>query len=336
MDNSTIEQINKIFKTKKLTWCGNFLTVGDPDQELEKGVCYDFTFQINKVKPMISVGEWTDFAIVDVTLYIKEDTILGRLVSGEYSDFFSGDNNELIRFYPLKNNIAQKIREALKLVSNLDVVVESIKPVLVTKNKNTEPIMEQRTNRNKVREIVRNISFDLKNDLHSTRMKNLGSFDVGFDDPIDVELYVNYPVVFDKRKRNKKNQELLKPYNVEGHWDDDVYAIRIIVNIDSQADLSMMYDLIGELNDVVTHELEHVNQSKGGYEFPEKEYEQDKRYYLQQHEIEAQVVGFKRKAKLQKRPIEEVIREYFERRKIRKDLINLFVERLMEHYRTFN
>jgi hypothetical protein len=47
--------------------------------------------------------------------------------------FFSGDNNELIRFYPLKNNIAQKIREALKLVSNLDVVVESIKPVLVTK-----------------------------------------------------------------------------------------------------------------------------------------------------------------------------------------------------------
>ena len=71
-------------------------------------------------------------------------------------------------------------------------------------------------------------------------------------------------------------------------------------------------------------------------EFPEKEYKQDKRYYLQQHEIEAQVVGFKRKAKLQKRPIEEVIREYFERRKTRKDLINLFVERLMGHYKAFN
>ena len=70
------------------------------------------------------------------------------------------------------------------------------------------------------------------------------------DEPIDVELYVNYPVVFDKRKRNKKNQELLKPYNVEGDWDENVYAIRIIVNIDSQADLSMMYDLIGELKDL--------------------------------------------------------------------------------------
>jgi hypothetical protein len=331
MDDSTIKQINRIFKTKKLTWCGNFLRYDDGSTQ----DCYDFTFQIDKIKPMISVGEWSDHALVEVTLYVDPNTILGKLVSGEYKDIF-GDSEQLLRFYPIKNGTADKITKALKLVSDLNVIVTSIKPVLDTKNKNTEPIMEQRTNRNKVREIVRNISFDLKNDLHSTRMKNIGLYDVGFDDPIDVELYVNYPVVFDKRKRNKKNQELLKPYNVEGHWDDDVYAIRIIVNIDSQADLSMMYDLIGELNDVVTHELEHVNQSKGGYEFPEKEYEQNKRYYLQQHEIEAQVVGFKRKAKLQKRPIEEVIREYFERRKIRKDLINLFVERLMEHYRTFN
>jgi hypothetical protein len=48
--------------------------------------------------------------------------------------------------------------------------------------------MEQRTNRNKVRDVVRNISFDLKNDLHSKGMKHLGEYDVGFDDPIDVDL----------------------------------------------------------------------------------------------------------------------------------------------------
>ena len=52
MDNPLIDRINKTFKNKKLTWCGNFLTVGDPDQELEKGVCYDFTFQIKEIKHM--------------------------------------------------------------------------------------------------------------------------------------------------------------------------------------------------------------------------------------------------------------------------------------------
>ena len=104
MDDSTIKQINKIFKSKKLTWCGNFLRYDEGATQ----DCYDFTFQINKIKPMISIGNWTDFALVDVTLYVKEDTILGRLVSGEYSKIFSGDNTELIRFYPLKNNTAKK------------------------------------------------------------------------------------------------------------------------------------------------------------------------------------------------------------------------------------
>ena len=142
MDNSTIEQINKIFKTKKLTWCGNFLRY---DENANQD-CYDFTFQIDKVKSMISVGEWKDHALVEVTLYVDPNTILGKLVSGEYKDIW-GDSEQLLRFYPIKNGTADKITKALKLVSNLNVIVTSIKPVLDTKNKNTEPIMEQKTNR---------------------------------------------------------------------------------------------------------------------------------------------------------------------------------------------
>ena len=135
MDNSTIEQINKIFKTKKLTWCGNFLRYDDnADQD-----CYDFTFQINKIKPMISIGNWTDFALVDVTLYVDPNTVLGKLVSGEYKDIF-GDSEQLLRFYPIKNGTADKITKALKLVSELDVIVTSIKPVLVGDDKIVEPI----------------------------------------------------------------------------------------------------------------------------------------------------------------------------------------------------
>jgi hypothetical protein len=294
--------------------------------------CYDFTFQIDKIKPMISVGEWKDHALVDVTLYVDPNTVLGKLVSGEYKEIW-GDSENLLRFYPIKNGTADKITKALKLVSELDVIVKSIKPVLIGNDKIVETIMEQRTNRNKVREIVREISFDLKNDLHGTRLKKIGPFDVGLDDPIDFEVYINYPRKdTENNNKSKKNRGLLKPYNVDGEWEDDFYNVRLEIDIDKEADVSIMYDLIGELNDVITHELEHVNQTKRGFEFPEKDYNQDKRYYLQQHEIEAQVVGFKRKAKLQKRPIEDVIREYFERRKIRKSLINLFVERLMEHY----
>jgi hypothetical protein len=316
MDNSTIEQINRIFKTKKLTWCGNFLRY-DENASQE---CYNFTFQIDKVKPMISIGEMKDHALVDVTLHVDPNTILGKLVSGEYKEIWSESEN-LLRFYPIKHGTADKITKALKLVSNLEVIVTSIKPKLI--GNDNETITEQKINNNLIRNIVREISFEIKKDLHGKRKKNIGTYDIGMDEPVDVVLFVN---------PTPNKDENVKPLDIQGYWDEDENQIEIDVDIADDANMDVMYELIGELNDVVTHEFQHAKQTKRGYEFPDVEYKQPKRYYLQQHEIEAQVAGFKRKAKLQKRPIEVVIREYFEKRNIRKSLINLFVERLMDYY----
>ena len=316
MDDSTIKQINRIFKSKKLTWCGNFLRYDEGATQ----DCYDFTFQIKEIKPMISVGEWKDHALIDVTLYVDPNTVLGKLVSGEYKDIF-GDSEQLLRFYPIKNGTADKITKALKLVSNLDVIVKSIKPVLIGGEEET--ITEQKVTNNLIRNIVREIAFEVKKDLHGKRKKNIGSYDIGMDEPVDIVLFVN---------PTPNKDENIKPLDIQGYWDEDENQIEIDVDIADDADMDVMYELIGELNDVVTHEFEHAKQTKSGYVFPDVEYKQPKRYYLQQHEIEAQVAGFKRKAKLQKRPIEEVIREYFQKRGIRKSLINLLVERLMDHY----
>ena len=316
MDNSTIEQINRIFGTKKLTWCGNFLRY----DENARQDCYNFTFQIKEIKPMISVGEWKDHALVDVTLYVDPNIVLGKLVSGEYKDIW-GDSEQLLRFYPIKNGTADKITKVLKLVSDLDVIVKSIKPVLVGSEEET--ITEQKVSNSLIRNIVREIAFEVKKNLHGKRKKNIGSYDIGMDEPVDIVLFVN---------PTPNKDENIKPLDVQGYWDEDENQIEIDVDIAEDADMDVMYELIGELNDVVTHEFEHAKQTKSGYVFPDVEYKQPKRYYLQQHEIEAQVAGFKRKSKLQKRPIEEIIREYFQKRGIRKSLINLLVERLMDHY----
>ena len=207
------------------------------------------------------------------------------------------------------------------MVSNLEVIVTSIKPKLI--GNDNETITEQKINNNLIRNIVREISFEIKKDLHGKRKKNIGTYDIGMDEPVDVVLFVN---------PTPNKDENVKPLDIQGYWDEDENQIEIDVDIADDADMDVMYELIGELNDVVTHEFQHAKQTKRGYEFPDVEYKQPKRYYLQQHEIEAQVAGFKRKAKLQKRPIEVVIREYFEKRNIRKSLINLFVERLMDYY----
>jgi hypothetical protein len=321
MDDSTIKQINRIFKTKKLTWCGNFLRYDDGSTQ----DCYDFTFQIDEVKSMISVGEWKEHALVEVTLYTDPNTILGKLVSGKYKDIF-GRNEELLRFYPIKNGTADKITKALKLVSNLEVIVKSIKPVLVG---NEETITEDLGYRKTVRDVVRDIVFEIKKNLRSKREITFPEYNLGQHSPFDLVLKIN-------PTPKKHRHELLKPFDVQAFWVEGEDTIEVEVDIDENAGNEIFYELIGELNDVVRHELEHRNQEYSGYEFPDKEYKQPLRYYTQQHEIEAQVAGFKRKAKIQGREIEDVMREFFNRRKtvynLKQSTIDKIVGRLMDEY----
>jgi hypothetical protein len=105
--------------------------------------------------------------------------------------------------------------------------------------------------------------------------------------------------------------------------------LEIEIDLDKNADKSVMYDLIGELNDVVTHEIEHIKQTKYGYEFPEKKYKRKISYYKQPHEIEAQIAGFKRKAKLQGRPLEDVIRDFFKKRQEMLNISDKVIERMV-------
>jgi hypothetical protein len=134
----------------------------------------------------------------------------------------------------------------------------------------------------------------------------------------------------------KHRHELLKPFDVQAFWVEGEDTVEVEVDIDENAGNEIFYELIGELNDVVRHELEHRNQEYSGYEFPDKEYKQPLRYYTQPHEIEAQVAGFKRKAKIQGKDIEKVMREFFNRRKqtynLKQSTIDKIVARLMDKY----
>jgi hypothetical protein len=75
-----------------------------------------------------------------------------------------------------------------------------------------------------------------------------------------------------------------------------------------------MYDIVGELNEVIAHELEHSLQSYRGEFDGEKtdEVTDPMEYYLQSHEIPAQIAGFKRIARLRRLPLETVIRQWFD------------------------
>lgn len=110
--------------------------------------------------------------------------------------------------------------------------------------------------------------------------------------------------------------------------EEDVIEITIISNPD--LGYKNLEKLIGELNETVRHELEHMHQYQKGHQFPKKEPKSPIKYYLQPHELEAQRVGFKRLAKLQKKPLIDVIRYWFNKNQKRHRLSDKEVEKVIK------
>jgi len=112
------------------------------------------------------------------------------------------------------------------------------------------------------------------------------------------------------------DEYLEEEYRLDGDYDkdDDVIEIRLTANPNFLPKL--LYDLLGDLNDIVRHEMEHLFQNqRGELDDDGGETPQDKNYYLQPKEIPAQIQGLRRIAKLRKQPIDYVIKSWFNRNK---------------------
>lgn len=102
--------------------------------------------------------------------------------------------------------------------------------------------------------------------------------------------------------------------NAEYYRKEEIISIIIVYNPKDKR--TILYNLIGELNELVAHELRHIYQKTYGthnieVDEPEDPYE----YYTQPHEIDAQVAGFKRMSQITRKPFEEVVRNWFEKNK---------------------
>lgn len=108
----------------------------------------------------------------------------------------------------------------------------------------------------------------------------------------------------------------IEGFEVEGYYSSEDDIIEIGVKYNPKTITKNLYDLVGELNEILAHEMEHVTQHYSG-EFdlsvtpPTDPFE----YYSQPHEINAQKKGFKRISKLKKVPYKTVVRQWFDTHK---------------------
>jgi hypothetical protein len=102
--------------------------------------------------------------------------------------------------------------------------------------------------------------------------------------------------------------------NGELYRDEGIVVILIVYNPENKNKL--LYDLVGELNELVAHELRHLyQQTHKNFNLDVEEPEDPFEYYSQPHEIDAQIAGFKRMSKITKKPFDQVVRNWFEKNK---------------------
>lgn len=102
--------------------------------------------------------------------------------------------------------------------------------------------------------------------------------------------------------------------NAEYFRDVDIFGITIVYNPDNKQ--RSLYGIVGELNEVIAHELRHVHQkTKGTYDLSVEEPEDPYLYYTQPHEVDAQVHGFKRMSQITRKPFEVLVKNWFDTHK---------------------
>ena len=162
--------------------------------------------------------------------------------------------------------------------------------------------------RQAIRTIVRDIVSVLKN-------KGDGEYVLPEDINDDMTYeFINGPENITVELEIRPNEDI-KSFLVNGNYVKDEDTVEVLIVYNPNGNLKkMMYDIIGELNDLIAHELEHYNQyTTGEYDLEDdEESEESLHYYTKPYEIKAQVKGFKRLAKVRRMPLESVIRNWFE------------------------
>ena len=289
-----LNRINKLLSTRTFKFKGQI--INDLPESMTSDI--DYKFKITGYKKMISVGEYYDYALLDVVitglndrfsklLFTPEDNEQGQMIAKSFE-------NRLYKFYSDLN---------LAMTNFLRIFDGDIRTTIDSLTFDVpKPINESRMSRLAVRTAVKDIVNILKNG-------KAGDFMLPNNEGDEYQ-FINLPFGFSVELFIEIDNDIEK-YKMNGQIvENDV--IQLIIRFNPKTLKNNFYNIIGELNEIVAHELEHLHQYfKGEHKYKTPPNDSFK-YYTQPHEVKAQRAGFRRIAKLRKLPFNDVVRDWFE------------------------
>ena len=294
-----LNRINRLLSTRTFKYKGRIIN-NLPESMISD---IDYKFKIDGYKKMTSVGEEYDYALLNVVitglndkfsqlLFTPEDNEQGKMIAKSFE-------NRLYKFY---SDLNLAMTNFLRIFdSDVRTTIDS----LTFDIKEPENITESRMSRVAIRTTVKDIVNVLKNG-------EPGTFYLPGEDGEEY-IFTNLPFGYSVQLYIEIDNEI-DTYKMNAQiTTNDI--IQIIIRFNPKTLKRNFYNIIGELNEIIAHELEHLYQYfKGEHTYkyqPKKSF----KYYTQPHEIGAQRAGFRRVAKLRKLPFNDVVRDWFETHK---------------------
>jgi hypothetical protein len=293
-----LDRINKLLSTRTFKFKGQII----PDLPKSLHSEIDYEFKITGYKKMTSVGEEYDYALLKVTITGLHDNLSKLLFSPEQTEqgqmIAKSFENQL---YPFYSNLNLDMTRFLRIFdSNIRTTIDDLQfdlPKPITESKMS------RMSRNAVRTTVKDI-------LNVIKDEEPGEFYLPGEDGEEYS-FSNLPFTYSVELYVEIDDNL-DGYQLNGSFTSESDVIGIIIKFNPKTLRKNIYNIIGELNDIVAHELEHgfqyVNEGKV-YQDPPSD---SLGYYTQPDEIKAQRVGLRRLAKLRKLPFNGVVSEWFD------------------------
>jgi len=284
----------------------------------KEGELFSFDYMIQilpETKKMMSVGSWYEYNLISVTIFNLNDMF--KKLFGMVKNSLDENNGvynvteyvERLYLFEMRNKIHSYlgmininrfiIEQYLVYSSELEIEEPKIEENIIKK-----PINEGMIDRLAVRTVVKDIVTIIK-------QNNEGGFYLPEDVNDELEYTLTNKNVSFSVELTLRFNDIIGGFGVNGAYSHGDDVIEIVVEYNPNTIKSQLYDLIGELNEVVTHEMVHLNQNyKGELHYPDLN-DGPLEYYTRKHEIPAQHYGFKRLSKLRNLPFEDVVREWF-------------------------
>lgn len=316
--NFPIERINKFLETH------NF-TIESPYYSDE---VINYKIKLTGIRKLIVIGDWQD--VIEYTLYLES---AGRVSSDILNIIFerTGGNEMTLTttdttLYQVIMRVNGNLYNFLNFF-NIENTLFCDKVVNNLKKEINESVINEGRYDGITRQIVRDVlsivkyqkegKYTLPEDIRDDMVYTFPQLQTEFSVELNLEVSDDVDTI-----------EVDSDY----YSDEDTISITIISN--PNLDREILEELHYELNEIVRHELEHINQRERGDNIPKKEPKKPLKYYSQKHELEAQIAGFIRRAKKERKPLEVVIRNWFDKnqskRKLSSNDVEIIIKKLLE------